>query len=187
LIEWTKVGETELGCELIERWALDYLGRYATSAEHLRRVLQRRIRRRVHEDPDAIRRAAPLIDAVIERQRCFGLLDDRSYAIQRAQALNYRGLSLAGIRARLIAKGISAVLAAEVLSTLQEGAADPELAAACALARRRRLGPYRTHGGDHACELAVFARAGFPRRVAEAVLACRDIEAIEALARDGLG
>ena len=32
-----------------------------------------------------------------------------------------------------------------------------------------------------------FARAGFSRRIAEAVLACADGEAAEALARDGLG
>lgn len=31
------------------------------------------------------------------------------------------------------------------------------------------------------------ARAGFTRRVAEPVLACADVEAIEALARGGLG
>ena len=33
----------------------------------------------------------------------------------------------------------------------------------------------------------IFARAGFGRRIAEAVLACADEEAVEALARDGLG
>src|SRR5579862_3968731 len=32
---------------LIERWALHYLGRYASSAENLRRVLSRRARRRL--------------------------------------------------------------------------------------------------------------------------------------------
>jgi hypothetical protein len=33
----------------------------------------------------------------------------------------------------------------------------------------------------------VFARAGFSRRIAEAVLACADPEEIEALAHDELG
>src|SRR5262249_24182027 len=37
-----KVGEAEIGPEVLERWALDYLGRYASSAENLRRVLMRR-------------------------------------------------------------------------------------------------------------------------------------------------
>jgi hypothetical protein len=35
--------------------------------------------------------------------------------------------------------------------------------------------------GDHRRELAIFARAGFARREAEAVLACADPDAIEAL------
>ena len=59
----------------------------------------------------------------------------------------------------------------------------PDLAAACAFARRRRLGPFRRAAADHARELGTFARAGFSRRVAEAVLACPDVAAIEALAR----
>src|SRR5689334_9121690 len=36
----------ELGPGLLDRWALHYLGRYASSAENLRRVLMRRVRRR---------------------------------------------------------------------------------------------------------------------------------------------
>jgi regulatory protein len=181
------VNETAIGVDLIDRWALEYLGRYASSAENLRRVLLRRIRRRARDDPDAMQQMQPLIDAAIERHRRSGLLDDGAYATQRTAALYRRGESLAGIRARLIAKGVPAALAAEALSALRTGAADPDLAAACALARRRRLGPYRITPGDHARQLAVFARAGFARQVAEAVLACRDIEAIEALARDGTG
>jgi regulatory protein len=180
------VDDTEIGSEVIERWALDYLGRYASSAQNLRRVLLRRIRRRVRDDPDAVRRAALLVDSLIERQRRSGLLDDAAYANQRAAALCHRGFSLAGIRAHLVAKGVSAALAAEALKTLRAGDTDPDLVAACALARRRRLGPYRTAAGDHARELAVFARAGFARQVAEAVLACHDLEAIEALARAGI-
>jgi len=39
---------------------------------------------------------------------------------------------------------------------------------------------------DRQRELAAFARAGFSRRIAGAVLACGDIEAVEALERDGL-
>lgn len=84
-------------------------------------------------------------------------------------------------------QGVPAALAAEALSTLRTSSADPDLAAACALARRRRLGPYRVGAGGHVHELAAFARAGFTRQVAEAVLACRDIEAVGALARDGCG
>lgn len=48
------------------------------------------------------------------------------------------------------------------------------------------LVPYRRAAAEHARELAAFARAGFSRRVAEAVLACGDVEAVEALTGGGL-
>ena len=60
------------------------------------------------------------------------------------------------------------------------------LAAACAFARRRRLGPYRRDGRgdrDREKELGAFARAGFSRAIAQAVLACVDPGEAEALAR----
>jgi len=176
------VDETDVNADLIERWAWGYLGRYASSTENLRRVLQRRVRRRSRDDPDAGHRAAALIDAAVERHRRSGLLDDEAYAARRSEALHRRGESLAKIRARLLAKGISGAVAAKALGALRSGAADPDLAAACAFARRRRLGPYRRAAPDPMRELGVFARAGFARRIAERVLACADIDAVEALA-----
>jgi regulatory protein len=99
------------------------------------------------------------------------------------QSLHRRGESGARIRARLAAKGVESSLAAEAVRSLRAETDDPDLAAACAFARRRRLGPYRRAAADSARELGAFARAGFPRRVAERVLACADVEAVEALAR----
>jgi regulatory protein len=115
-----------------------------------------------------------------------GLLDDAAYAAGRVQSLHRRGGSLQAIRARLAAKGVAASDVAEAVSGLRAAAPDPDLGAACAFARRRRLGPYRRVAADQVRELGAFARAGFNRRVAEAVLACADVEAVEALARDGL-
>jgi regulatory protein len=178
------VDHRELGADLLESWALHYLGRYASSAENLRRVLMRRVRRRAPEAAPAI---SALIDALVARYREAGLLDDAAYAAGRAQSLHRRGGSLRAIRARLAAKGIAASDLVDALSQLQAAAPDPDLAAACAFARRRRLGPFRRAPEDHARELNAFARAGFNRRVAEAVLACADADAVEALARDGLG
>lgn len=173
----------EIAPELLERWALDYLGRYASSSENLRRVLFRRVRRRL---PKAAQKSAAPIDALISRYREAGLLDDADYAAGRAESLNRRGDSLQSIRARLAAKGVAGSDVNDALSGLRAVAADPDLAAACAFARRRRLGPFRRVAADHPRELAAFARAGFSRRVAEAVLACADVEMVERLAREGL-
>ena len=50
---------------------------------------------------------------------------------------------------------------------------------------RRTLRPYRRSATELARELGASARAGFSRRVLEAVLASADIEAVEALAAKG--
>jgi regulatory protein len=178
---------SEIAADLIERWALQYLERFASSAENLRRVLLRRARRHGAGEGERRRDAAALIDALVARYCVAGLLDDAAYAAGRAESLHRRGHSRHAIRARLAQKGIAAAVAAEALAGLAEEGADPDLAAACAFARRRRLGPYRRGPADRARELSAFARAGFGRGVAEAVVACADEAAVEALARIGRG
>jgi regulatory protein len=174
------VENRELRPELLERWALHYLQRYASSAENLRRVLTRRVRRRF---PGELTAAAELVDALVARYCESGILDDPAYAAARVQSLHRRGESTRAMRARLAAKGVSAADIADAVSGLRAAVPDLDLAAACAFARRRRLGPFRRAASDHMRELGAFARAGFSRRVAEAVLACADVSAIEALAR----
>src|SRR5437764_1700678 len=174
--------EPALDAALIENWALSYLGRFASSAENLRRVLRRRARRRVGAEM-ASAADAP-IDAVIARYLAAGLLDDAADAASRARARLSRGEPLRRIAAGLAAKGIGAEERADALRSLREDGADPDLAAACAFARRRRLGPFRrdpTTPLDRDRVLAAFARAGFARREAEAVLACADPAAVAVL------
>src|SRR3981189_3497229 len=165
-----------IGPALLEKWALGYLERFACSAENLRRGLHRRGRRRPG-DNETVQRAVVLIDALVERYRRSGLIDDAAYAAARARGRLARGEPLRRIAAGLAAKGIAAEERARALASLRETAPAPDLAAACAFARRRRLGPYRRGTGDRARELAAFARAGFARREAEMVLACADPEA----------
>jgi regulatory protein len=179
----TKVDGGEIEAELLERWALGYLGRYASSAENLRQVLTRRVRR---TRPAAAASAAALIEELVTRYRGSGLLDDAVYAAGRVQSLHRRGASVRAIRARLAAKGVAAEDVAAAVSNLRDAVADPDLAAACAFAWRRRLGPFRRAAADQARELGAFARAGFSRRVAEAVLACTNADEVEALAYEGL-
>jgi len=174
-----------IGTALLEKWALGYLERFASSAENLRRLLERRARRRMR-DPEGLLEARALIDALVARYRDSGLIDDAAYAAARARGRLARGEPLRKIAAGLAAKGVDADDRATALAGLRETVPDPDLAAACAFARRRRLGPYRRgpaheQAGDHRRELATFARAGFGRREAEAVLGCADPDAVEAL------
>jgi regulatory protein len=171
---------------LLERWALAYLGRFASSAANLRRVLLRRTRRHLNEDREAAGQAAALIDRLVARYRETGLVDDAAYAAGRARSRLRRGQSLRTIRAGLADKGVAADVAEAAIEALRESDGDPDLAAACAFARRRRLGPYHrdSEGEDtRNKELAAFARAGFSRATAEAVLGCAGPDEAEALAR----
>jgi regulatory protein len=178
-----EVNDPEIGPDLLERWALGYLGRYASSAENLRRVLIRRARRHA---PNAAPQAKIQIDEIVARYQESGLLDDAAYAAGRAASLHRRGDSLRAIRVRLAAKGVASEVASDAVAGLRESISDPDIAAACAFARRRRLGAFRRGTADRQRELGAFARGGFSRRIAEAVLACADEEAVAALARDGL-
>ena len=169
---------------MIERWALDYLGRFASSAENLRRVLLRRVRKRLADDRQAVRAAAALIDALIARYRETGLVDDAAYAAGRARARLRRGQSLQTIRSGLAAKGVAAEDTEAAIAALCAAVADPDLASAIAFARRRRLGPYRRAPAELDKELASFARAGFTRATADAVLNCTTMDEAEALLRE---
>jgi regulatory protein len=155
----------------IENAALFHLQRFATSAENLRRVLMRKVRRAARAgggveaegDNEVIADGAAIVDGVIGRFVQSGLLDDRAYAEGRAASLHRRGMSVGRIRQQLASKGIAAeaadhALAALAAKTAGETAAgtaagtagktgvEPaalDLAAAVNLARRRRLGPFR--------------------------------------------
>lgn len=179
--------------ERLERVALFHLERFASSAENLRRVLMRRVRKSVQihgTDPAA---GAAAIEALIERFLKAGLLDDKLYAEARAARLHRRGASARKIAASLAEKGIDRNL---IGTTLDEDDSDQgasarpggDLAAAAALARRRRLGPYRlpeNRAEFRQKDLGSFARAGFGRSVAERVLNAEDPDALRAIVEEG--
>lgn len=189
--------EKAIDAALLEEWALSYLGRYASTAENLRQVLRRRVRRRLAAEGAGDREGAtaiePLIEALVRRYRETELVNDAAYAAGRARRGVTQGRSLRRIAAGLAAKGVGAADAKAAIEMLRDEAADPELAAAAAFARRRRLGPFRREPRPredvpnlhrvelHRAERAAFARAGFSRRTAEAVLSCPDDRAVEAL------
>lgn len=175
--------------ERIENIALHYLSRYASSSGNLRRILMRRIERAAaaHDDDPAV--GAEIADALIARFVRSGLIDDRVYAAQKAASLQRRGTSRFAIRGKLHQKGVETDLIDDAVATLDEGGSSAgELAAACALVRRRRLGPCRPAGKRAAMQqkdLATLARAGFRLDVARRALGAPDLATLEAWARGG--
>jgi len=166
---------TKLTEASLEQAALRYLDRYASSAAGLRRILLRRVRRNAG-DGDGRQAAASAIDAVLRRLVGSGLLDDARYAEVRAASLARRGLSLSAIRRDLGARGVARPEIEAALAAIKGDAGGTDaadLAAALALARRRRLGPFRVEGQRAAFrmrDLAALGRAGFAFEVAKRVV-----------------
>lgn len=184
----------------LENAALHYLQRFASSTVNFRRVMLRRVERSalVHGTDRA--EGAATIEDLIRRYSAAGLLDDATYAAAKALSLFRRGNSPRAIRAKLKSRGVEDAAVESALAALADEAAEPELAAACALARRRRLGPYRVEprreegreegraeerGKRREKDLAALARAGFGYGVARAVVDADSVEEIEARAREG--
>lgn len=171
----------------LERAALHYLERFASSAENLRRVLSRKVERaaRHHEDIDR-EAAAGWIDDLIARYRQSGLLDDKVYAEARTTSLHRRGASARKIRLSLAQKGVAAATVEAALEELGERVeGDAELQAAIALTRRRRLGVYRpaaARADYRDRDLAALARAGFSYDIARRVIEAEDEAALDGLA-----
>jgi regulatory protein len=165
--------------------ALAYLGRFASSADNMRRVLQRRAYREARRTGTEVERehVAPAIEAVIARLERAGLIDDASYAEIRAGSLNRRGESGRRIRSRLRAKGVASEAIDQAIDALRQEDGDAEFRAACRLARRRRLGPARPAAGRAATrekDMAALARAGFDYETVRRVMALADAAALDA-------
>jgi len=180
-------GRRPLTAAALEKAALHYLERFASSAANLRRVLERRVRRAGLDEAVDEAAGAALIDRIVERLCRAGLLDDARYAEAKAAALNRRGTSRRLIAGRLARQGVAEGFITAALGGIEADTGNADLAAACALVRRRRLGPYRapeTREAHRAKDLAALARAGFSLDIARRVLACVDGEAVESLGRD---
>jgi regulatory protein len=159
--------------ERLERAALAYLERFASSAESLRRVLMRRIDRSARFHGTDRAQGAAWVEALIERYRRSGLIDDRAYAEAAARSLRRRGGSARMVRMKLAAKGVDAGTVGAALDAAAEGDPDSELSAARAYARRRRLGPFGPAAGRkerRMRDLAALARAGFSYDMARKVV-----------------
>jgi regulatory protein len=156
----------------LQRAAVAYLERYASSEDNLRRVIRRKIEKRCRLRGEAPAPFYPFVDEVVERCTRAGLLDDTRYAEARVESLRRRGGSTRTIQARLSAKGVGRETIAAALDGGDRVQDEDESAAAHAFARRRKLGPYRP--GERRPfrerDMAALARAGFPFAILRRVI-----------------
>lgn len=172
----------------LEAAALHYLQRYAASVDRVRRVLQRRVWRAERLDDGDLDREGgmAMVERVVGRLRERELLDDGAYAETKAHALHNRGASLRSIRGRLGQDGIDAESIESAVERIAEHGAEPDRRAAIALARRRRLGPFRPAAerpDRRERDLAALARAGFAYDIARTVV---DAATVDDLKDDAL-
>jgi regulatory protein len=149
----------------LEELALGYAARYATSRARLAGYLRRKLRERGWEGP-----AEPPVEAVVTRLAEAGYVDDGVYARMKAGGLLRRGYGPRRIDQALGAAGIEEDLR-------REAAGDPaeQRAAALAMARKRRFGPFHHGPFDRQVrdrQVAALLRAGHPldsaRRIVDA-------------------
>jgi regulatory protein len=151
----------------LERAALAYLEKFASSTANLRRILRRKLERRCRLRAEDSAPFVPMVDEVVAQAVASGLVEDVRYAEGRVGTLRRRGASARLIAAKLAAKGV----AREAVAAALDAGPDEEYAAQ-AYARRRGLGPYGS--GERASsrerDLACLVRAGFSFAVARRII-----------------
>jgi regulatory protein len=120
----------------LERLALRYVERFATTRGKLSAYLARKIRERGWEGP------ATDPAAVAERMATLGYVDDRGFADQKGAALGRRGYGARRVAETLRAAGLDADDAASAVAQARASAWESALH----LARRKRIGPMQRSG-----------------------------------------
>lgn len=159
----------------LERFALRYVERYATTRAKLTDYLKRKIRERgwagtVSPDPAAL----------AERMAELGYVDDRAFAEARAGAMGRRGLGARRVTQALRHAGIDSEDAQAVAPVIE---ADVR-ASAVAFARRRRIGPFARESADRPLrekQIAAMLRAGHRLDLARHIVGMAPGEDAEAL------
>ena len=168
----------------LENAATFYLKRYPSTAEGLRRVLNRRVRKAEMAEAPIVIDVQRVIDDIVAKFVHAGVIDDRAFAQTKARSLHRRGTSTRVTRQKLRMAGIDGDTLDQALAGLdQELDTDPqqrEWQAAMALARRRRLGPFRQKDRQvhRLRDLAAMARGGFDYDVARKVIDAEESDII---------
>ena len=150
--------------DALERIALFYVGRYASTRAKLRAYLVRKVRERGWHDG-----GQPPVDGLVERISSLGYVDDAAFAASRAASLSRRGYGQRRVDQALHAAGIEEADAAPA----KEQARASAMAAALRFAERKRLGPFASvsAGPDTRNKaFAAMARAGHPVDIIRRVL-----------------
>jgi regulatory protein len=158
---------TPLDAAALERLALRYVERFATTKGKLADYLVRKVRERGWDGGEP---ADP--DAVAARMAALGYVDDRLWAEAKAAALTRRGLG--GGRVALALR--QARVAEADAEAARAGVSGAAVDSALAFARRRRIGPWSAVEADRAQRekhIAAMIRAGHGFALARTIASAR--------------
>lgn len=150
--------------EALERLALFYVGRFATTKAKLATYLGRKLKERgwAGDKP-------PAVDELVARLAGLGYIDDAAFATARTASLQRRGYGERRVNQALYAAGIADEDAVDARVQIEDGAWD----AALRFAQRKRLGPYAAELPDQPARQKAFAammRAGHPMNMVRRLL-----------------
>lgn len=152
-----------LDAAALDRLALRYVERFATTRGKLVDYLRRKIRERGWD-------GAPADPAMVaEKMAALGYVDDRAFAEMRAAALARRGLGGRRVAQALRVAHVAESDAAAVLEQAEERPVDTALA----FARRRRFGPWAKAAPDERLrerQVAAMVRAGHAPSLARRIV-----------------
>ncbi len=161
-----------LDAPALERLALRYVERFATTRGKLSDYLTRKIRERGWTGELAD------VAGIAERFAERGYVDDRGYAEMKTASLARRGYGERRITAALHAARVSQEDAAAAVDQVRDGAYDQALA----FARRKRIGPFaRTPAdeGQRRKHLAAMLRAGHSFAISAKIVRLSDLEDVD--------
>lgn len=141
--------------------ALYYLKRYETSVENLRQVLKKRVNDYAYHTQDFDKfEAYAWIDEIVSDFQGYGYVNDERFAEMRVRDYISAGKSLRYISGKLREKGIDDSLVETLLESQEYDAFEMALK----LAKKKRIGPYRTEelrAEFRQKDMGTLVRAGF--------------------------
>ncbi|HSX57485.1 MAG TPA: RecX family transcriptional regulator [Sphingomonas sp.] len=158
----------------LERLALRYVERFATTRGKLADYLRRKVRERGWEGESA----DPV--AIAERFAELGYVNDRLYAESKASAMARRGLGARRVSDALRHAGVQERDATEIAPQIAERANET----AIAFARKRRIGPFAEARADRdkvGKQVAAMVRAGHSPELAWKIARMEPGESVEPL------
>ncbi|MBB4841352.1 regulatory protein [Sphingomonas kyeonggiensis] len=148
----------------LERFALRYVERYATTRAKLTAYLSRKLRERGWDGEKS-----PDPEGLAERMAELGYVNDRLYAESKAGSMARRGLGARRVREALRFAGVEAEDAEALAPAIEADG----VSSAITFARRKRIGPYGRELADRPLQekqMAAMIRAGHAPGLARAIV-----------------